>query len=38
MLPLVRAGLKVLAAMNRGELQEAFAAVDKIRTGRPKEV
>lgn len=33
---IVRAGLKVLADMNRRELQEAFATVDKIKTGRPK--
>ena len=33
---IVRAGLKILAEMNRGELQEAFRKVEKIKAGRPK--
>ncbi len=33
---IVRAGLKILAEMNRGELKEAFRRVEKIRVGRPK--
>ena len=33
---IVRAGLKVLAEMDRGELQEAFKRVEKIKAGRPK--
>ena len=33
---IVRAGLKILATMNRGELKEAFRRVEKIKAGRPK--
>jgi len=35
---LVRAGLKVLAAMRPEQLRKAVEAVERVKTGRPKEI
>ena len=34
---IIRAGLKILAAMNQGQLRDAIGKIERVKTGRPKQ-